>query len=65
MNIRPRTDEERCAYIAGYAAAVNNVADHGLQFARDSLRLIVEVESTVNPNFSVEAVAEIRTEGLS
>lgn len=42
--LRPRTKSERRAYLAGYAMAINDVADHGLEKTRSFLRPFVEIE---------------------
>jgi hypothetical protein len=42
--IRPRTEDERLAFVSGYAAAVNDIAKHGVKFGSDHVRLMVETE---------------------
>lgn len=42
--IRPRTDDERRAYLTGYANAIEIVIEHGLREAQAHLRLLVEAE---------------------
>ena len=46
--IRPRTDEERQAYISGMAAAINMVDEHGIEFARQELRLLTSMEAELD-----------------
>ena len=42
--MRRRTDEERTAYVQGYAAAIRAVQQRGLKFALVSLGLMKAVE---------------------
>lgn len=42
--IKARTKEERVAWVAGFAEAINLVDDHGLESARTFLRLVVGAE---------------------
>lgn len=42
--IRPRTDNECAAYLHGWAAAINLVDEHGVEAARDELKIMVFFE---------------------
>lgn len=46
--IRPRTKDERRAYMAGYADAINSTDDHGLETARAFLHTMVETEAVID-----------------
>jgi hypothetical protein len=50
--IRARTQEERAAWLAGYAAAVYDAANHGVEMAQVTLRTIYEADS--HPQDSTE-----------
>lgn len=48
--IRPRTDSERHAYEAGYAAAIIDVDKHGLAKAREWALLMFDCEQHLTPD---------------
>lgn len=45
--IKPRTTEERRAYISGYVAAVNDVNERGVRFGATQCRLLADSENSI------------------
>lgn len=42
--IRPRTDEERKAFVSGYLTATGDAANRGVEFAQTTAKLLAEME---------------------
>lgn len=47
--IKPRTKTERAAYIAGYAAAIIDITDNGMDTAVTWLQEMAEMDGLVQP----------------
>lgn len=57
LPVRPRTKEERVAYMSGYANAIRDVVERGVDGARRWLMEMVEIE---DPEMAEEIKKEIK-----